>query len=124
MIVKFALQGEMPSKKNNWKPRAGGGMYVPEPIRTQLDDFLWQMKPVVRKYGKALPIAHPVRISARFATNDNEDLDNKFTTLLDLLQKGNVILNDRQVVHISNVIREESRNPQVMVEVEEINEEE
>lgn len=90
----------MPSKKNSWHRGANGGIYVPEGVKSKLDDFLWQLKPVVMKQGKQLPITDICAIDAIFHTCDRLDLDNKLTTLLDLLQKSGCIKNDKQIEEI------------------------
>lgn len=45
-MISFQLIGEMPSKKNAWKRSEDGQVYIPKGMRTELDDFLWQLKSI------------------------------------------------------------------------------
>lgn len=82
------IKGHVPSKKNNWKPRKGGGQYC-----SKADD----MGPLllqVRAQWKRDPLPSAT-VKAVFVVRDlRGDLDNKYTTLQDLLVKGGVIKND------------------------------
>ncbi len=101
--MRFKLEGEMPSKKNGWKPKKGGGSYIPADMQAELDDFLWQLKAVKIDHGITKPLEGSLSISASFyvpAGSKTRDLDNMLTTLQDLLQKGGIIKNDKDINHI------------------------
>lgn len=84
----IAIKGRVPAKKNNWRPRKGGGIYCS--VDHDLDPLLFQ----VQSQWKRKPLERAI-VSAVFTVpNGKADLDNMYTTLQDLLVKGGVIRND------------------------------
>lgn len=92
-MISFIIQGEIPSKKNAWR-RGARGVYIEAEMARQLDQLLLQIK--TRKPPE--PIKELVAIELRFHGKYKTDIDNRVTTLFDLLQKGGVISNDRNVL--------------------------
>lgn len=73
-------------------------MYIPSHVQSRIDDFLWQLKNVRVKHKLYNPIQSRVGIHAIFyVQNNRKDVDNMYTTLQDILQKGGIIENDRSV---------------------------
>lgn len=107
MSVRFKLKGEMPSKKNRWKVGKGGQVFIPKDVKSELDDMLWQLKSV-RSKNVSEPIAEPIKVEVIFYGQYRKDLDNMTTTLLDLLQKSEIIKNDKEVLHIDAKKRNDS----------------
>ena len=97
-MISFTRIGNIPSKKNRWRRGANGNVYIPPEVKSELDDFLWQLKKPKADLGPA--IESEVVIRCIFAGQMAKDLDNMTTTLLDLLQSAEIIKNDRQVVEI------------------------
>lgn len=116
----FTLNGEMPSKKNNWKRSITGQVYVPAEIKDEVDAFLWQLPLIRRERDIQTPITASVRLTAIFYTCKRRDLDNMLTTLQDILQAGKVIKNDVQVVSIHTEKIEVDAHPHVTVSIEEL----
>lgn len=110
MSIKFVLEGEMPSKKNRWSRGKNGQVYIPADVKKELDDFLWQLASIRAKQKIIKPLVGEMRIEVSFyGQGEKKDLDNLFTTLLDLLQKGQIIKNDRYVKQFSVSMWKESR---------------
>lgn len=92
----------MPSKKNNYRHSlASKKVYIPKSIAKEIDYFLWQVKSL-RSKGliPKEPISCNIEVTTLFHGRYNKDLDNMVTTLLDILQKGRIIENDKQVRRI------------------------
>lgn len=97
-MLELTLQGRVPSKKNAWKARARGKHYLPSQIQADIDALVIQAQ-AKRHTLDLKPLAGArIRVSATFYVQDEHiDLDNAFTTLLDVLQKAGIIPNDRYV---------------------------
>lgn len=96
--LSFKLDGEMPSKKNQWKHGAGGQVYIPKDTMSQIDDFLWQIRNIrTRQFITGSIEEKRLRVSVQFYSDEEKDLDNKYTTLQDILQKSGLIKNDKQI---------------------------
>lgn len=97
--LEFTIDGEVPSKKNSWKPRAGGGMYIPAGVQADIDALLWQLKPIRNKMSRA--IAGPIALRLEIVTRTKkQDTDNRHTTMQDVLQMAGIIENDNDVDEI------------------------
>lgn len=92
--ISLELIGVVPSKKNAWK-RGGNHVYLDKDIREELDDLIIQAVSQGRRYG---PIIGKFVALFVFHTSDSKDLDNKTTTLLDVLQSAGIIENDKHNV--------------------------
>lgn len=98
-MIELILQGRVPSKKNAWKARAGGKHYLPSQIQADIDALVIQAQASKHRLDlKPIQGKKRLRVIAEFFVHDEHiDLDNAFTTLLDVLQKAGVIENDRYV---------------------------
>ncbi len=112
----FTLDGTIPSKKNAWKRSRGGGVHIAAPLRAQLDDLTYQLINIRNKSGLKSALDGALRIETVFYEDkvvvtiyvdaegykgQRSDLDNRYTTLQDLLQTARIITNDRQVYKYS-----------------------
>lgn len=127
MDLSIKLMGAMPSKKNAWKRAADGRVYIPEEMRKELDDFLWQLKPIFGRYPKdksyPFPLIGPITVTVTFMMDRRDtkakelDLDNMVTTLLDILQSAQIIKNDKDVVRIMAAKEWHDAQPLCMVDI-------
>ena len=96
-MVCLQLQGPVPSKKNAWR-RGGGNVYLPAKVQADIDALIWQAKAQRPKLDLSDIAGKRVRVDAHFfVPREHKDLDNVFTTLLDVLQKAGVLENDKLV---------------------------
>lgn len=96
-MIELTLMGPVPSKKNAWK-RGRNGVYLPPQAQADIDALVIQGNSV--RHGLKLETIEgkKLHVSAMFVLmREHEDLDNVFTTLLDVLQKANIIANDKLV---------------------------
>lgn len=99
-MIQLTLQGAVPSKKNAWRrPTGRGKAYLPPQIQADIDALVIQAQASKHKYDlKPIHEAKRLRVVAEFhVKKETVDLDNAWTTLLDVLQKAGVILNDKRV---------------------------
>lgn len=97
-MFSFTLLGEMPSKKNNYRHSVTTRrVYIDKAIQIGIDSFLYQLPKIRNKLGIKQPIDAPIVVQIEFYGDLKRDLDNVVTTLLDILQKGQIIKNDKQV---------------------------
>lgn len=90
---KLTLRGPVPAKKNQWAPKAGGGMFLNREAAATIDSLIVQARVQWRKF-KAEPLTRAVVHCTFFIDNGRADGDNRQTTILDVLQKAGVIQND------------------------------
>lgn len=96
---KLRLVGHVPSKKNLYRRRRGGGMYKTRETNALLAPLLLQIRAAWKR-----PPLKSASVHAFFNVLDGRaDLDNKFTCLQDLLVSGGVLENDNiaRIRHIS-----------------------
>lgn len=119
-MISINLEGEMPSKKNNYRhSMRNGRVYIPEGTKILIDFFLWQIIQSRSKTGLTKAIESPVAITIVFYGDNRRDLDNMVTTLLDILQKADVIKNDKQVFRLS-ASKCYNKTPYLTVQIEPI----
>lgn len=97
-VVRVTFPGNVVSKKNNWRPRKTGG------IRSSSDFYDWQdecLREVqamrLRKELPDAPLLGPFACSMRYyppAEKFRLDLDNAYTSCLDVLEKAGILRND------------------------------
>lgn len=90
-LIELVIPGWVPSKKNLLKlTRSGHGYYDPE-VKARLVE----MEEAVRdQWAGREPLVHPA-IGMHFTlASSRSDRDNKFTTVLDALVKGGVLVDD------------------------------
>lgn len=97
-MITFTLQGTVPSKKNAWRRTASGGVYLPDQIQADIDALVILAISQRNKLDVASLKGYTLGVEVKFEVKrQNRDLDNAFTTLLDVLQKAGIIENDRLV---------------------------
>lgn len=73
---------------------------------------------VIRSKWRTKPLEGPVELEIAWFYRVDRDIDAGLKLLLDLLQKQQVYLNDRQVRKITNMtIQEDKKNPRVEVTI-------
>ncbi len=87
---KLTLRGPVPAKKNQWAPKAGGGMFLNREAAASIDSLIVQARAQWRREPLKRAVVHCTFTIA----NGRADGDNRQTTILDVLQKAGVILND------------------------------
>jgi Holliday junction resolvase RusA-like endonuclease len=100
------VKGGVPSKKNDYRRRAGGGMYLPEPVRRELNAIVLQIK---SQWSR--PPLKQARVHAKFYVNDRRsDLDNRYTAISDALVDAGCIEDDN-LAHIDGFSAEAVFDP-------------
>lgn len=91
----ITLIGRVISKKNN---HAGGGkFFITSRAYKQFETgSLWQLKKVKEVYDGEIS----VRLSFMMKGKLDTDLDNMVTSVIDVLQKAGIIVNDKKVMEI------------------------
>lgn len=99
MSVSLRLEGDVPSKKNARKVRYGQAKaYLPGPVQAEIDALLLLAKSQRHKLDLASIAGSKLHVTAHFiGPKEHRDLDNVFTTLLDILQTAGIIENDKLV---------------------------
>ncbi len=98
MSIILELKGTIPSKKNAWRSNPRGRSYLPEQIQADIDALVIQaqnqrhLHPVEPLKGKKLYVG-----AVYYGSVVGKDVDNCYTTLLDVLQKAGIIENDNMV---------------------------
>jgi Holliday junction resolvase RusA-like endonuclease len=88
------IEGHVPSKKNKWKP-GRGRVFLPREAQREIDSLILQVR--MQWQREALEQAE---IRMHFRVRDGRgDLDNKQTTILDVLVKAGVVKND-SIAHL------------------------
>ena len=83
------LFGHVPSKKNTWRPRAGG-IYQRKEVNKELDALILQ----ARSLWKLDPLLHPEMEVTFYVSGGRSDRDNRLSAILDVLVKAGVLAND------------------------------
>ena len=91
-MIELVIEGNIPSKKNLLRFRAGRSKpFYDTDVRMALDDICDQ---VADQWAARAPLLHPARMIVFYGMSELSDRDNKFTTLLDALVGGGVLKND------------------------------
>lgn len=97
----LTIQGNIPNKKDNLRPRKGGGMYYEGKDRRALDGIVFQLQ--TQWKGPPLECAEVTvwlfRKSARF------DPDGQKATILDALKQAGVIVDDNAARSPDSIVR-------------------
>ena len=90
----------IPSKKNQYRRGRGKSFYKPDEIIEFEEDALIQIKEKIAKQKiRNLPFRNPVKIEMFFICDSfRADLDNKFTTIQDLLVWAGILTNDNLLI--------------------------
>lgn len=97
-MIELVLTGVVPSKKNAWRRGNGGKVYLPAQVQADIDALIIQAN--AQRHQLDLKEIAGGRLSVAvifFVPREHKDLDNCFTTLLDVLQKAGIIENDKLV---------------------------
>lgn len=92
----ITVTGRVISKKNN---HAGGGrFFITSKAYKEFETAtLWQLKKVREVYSEEVSIRLSFQMKGRLDT----DLDNMVTSIIDVLQKAGIIVNDKKIVEIN-----------------------
>lgn len=95
-MVTLKLKGEIPVKKNTQRIGKYGGIYKDPDAKAFEEMVGWEIR-----LQRLEPIEGPVRVLVAIrAKRDKRDLDGMVTSILDGLQYGGLIKNDKLVVAI------------------------
>lgn len=110
--VKLVLIGDLPCKKNRIRTGKGSrGHYAPG-VKETLIDLQTQAAIQWRdRNGKLPPLEHPYVIEQMYIFNPAKDRDGIWTTILDVLKKAGVIIDD-SIRHYNGP---EHRHPAILV---------
>lgn len=89
--VTLTLHGHCPSKKNDWERGGAGKMFLPAEVTAQIDTLITQ---ALFHWRIGAPIEHPELTVTFFVAAKRQDQDGMYVTILDVLQKAGVLLND------------------------------
>lgn len=98
----FELRGHVPSKKNQWRPRRGGGIVLDRKARAEIDPLLLQAAAIAHLWGLH-HLEHPRMRVTFYVTNQRSDRDNKLSTLMDILQRAGILKNDN-IAHFNGEV--------------------
>lgn len=88
--VVLTLHGHCPSKKNDWE-RGETGMFLPKEVADQIKILITQ---AMYGWGLRGPVEHPELTVTFFVAAQRQDQDGMYVTILDVLQKAGVLVND------------------------------
>lgn len=105
-MFQCTFTGRIPSKKNRWRRSRSGGVYLPKKEQHDSDIILQEI--IQQRNAQKLwePIAGDLRVTF-WIPRSRSDLDNQITTLLDLLQKARIIVNDKNVTELHSYLTKE-----------------
>ncbi len=89
--VTLVLHGHCPSKKNDWQRGGSGKMFLPEEVTEQINVLITQ---AMYHWRIGAPIEHPELTVTFYVAAKRQDQDGMYVTILDVLQKAGVLLND------------------------------
>lgn len=118
-MIEIKLQGNVPSKKNS-RIRTRSGSYIPNKLFTQWqEEALWQVRAQCKQR-----FLKPVRVDViiYFATMARADLDNRLTSILDMLVEGLVLPDDKwqNVPEISAKAEYRKGDPGALIHIAEL----
>jgi Holliday junction resolvase RusA-like endonuclease len=91
-MVELIIHGNVPSKKNS-RIRTRSGSYIPSAAFAEWQNqALWQVRAQCQQRFLA-PVS--VEVIIYFATKARADLDNRLTSILDMLVEGLVLRDDK-----------------------------
>lgn len=98
MSITLTLKGVVPSKKNAWRRGAHGNVYLPPQVQADIDALVLLAKSQRHKLDLESIADSRLEVVAHFTVpTEQKDLDNVWTTLLDVLQAAEIIKNDKLV---------------------------
>ncbi len=112
MIIKrqliFEIEGNCPVKKNQYQYTRKGGKswgYKPKKVVDYIESALWQLKQQKAKYEVTkMPIENDVAVYLWFEIKERDkDIDGMTTTIYDILQKAEIIKDDKLIVESESI---------------------
>ncbi len=98
--ARLEFPAPIPSKKNKLRPRAGGGQVYDKETKAAIDALGMHAR---IQWGARIPVSHP-SIGFELEYVDHlQDRDGIYTTLLDALKKGGVIVDD-SIKHFNGLV--------------------
>lgn len=94
----------------------GGRFYQDQKVKDWIEASLWELIPQKTKQNLKM-ITGPTEIKMLFECDMRSDIDNMASTVLDLLQKSEIIYNDRQVYFLE-LRRIKSKVPRIVILIE------
>lgn len=91
-MIELVLEGSVPSKKNS-RINRGDGMSFPS--KAFVDWQIEALKQVRRQTRQRFYVPVSVEVIIYFGTNIRADLDNRLTSILDMLVEGLVLRDDK-----------------------------
>lgn len=118
-MVELVLEGNVPSKKNSRINRGDGKSFPSRKYMDWQDDALKQVR-IQTRQRFLKPVA--IEVIIYFGTNTRADLDNRLTSILDMLVEGLVLQDDKwQNVPMMQVQAElRPRKPGAFVRISEL----
>lgn len=95
MEYHFSIPIEVISKKNLWTFSRQGHMYLPKNVADFISNCVLVLINQKKKYPGFIPLKTSIGINLVFYNIRDKDLDNQITTVFDLLQKAQIIENDK-----------------------------
>lgn len=93
LIAEIRLEGSVPSKKNQRINTREGKSFPSKDFVKWQEDAMWQVRSQVRGLRIFVPVSIDVVIY--FGRNSKADLDNRITSILDMLVECMVLRDDR-----------------------------
>lgn len=95
----FTLESKPPSKKNSYS-MGGGRFYQDEKVNVWNDASMYELLPQMRTQQVKM-LTCPIEVVINLQCDMRSDLDNMISTIFDLLQKAQIIKNDRQIYQLT-----------------------
>ncbi len=106
-LHRLRLVGPVPSKKNAWGIRAGGRIGITDrSVQASIDALILQAR---IQWGPRNPLEHPTLDFCFHVTSGSQDRDNQMTTLMDVLTKAGVLMDDNTARCNSRIVLHPSR---------------
>ena len=93
LIAEIRLEGSVPSKKNQRINTREGKSFPSKEFEQWQEDAMWQVRAQVRNLRIYVPVA--IEVTVLFGRNSRADLDNRLTSILDMLVEAMVLRDDR-----------------------------
>ena len=122
-MIRFQILGETPSKKNSKIWTRSGKLIPSRAHQVWHDDALIQLNAQLSTMGDERPqaIEEPVSVTLTFYHGDQirRDSDNQAASIMDVLQDGKVLADDRwQIVRILNIYNHfDKGNARCLIEI-------
>lgn len=117
-MIDLTLTGLVPSKKNAWRRGNGSKVYLPAQVQADIDALVFQAKALRHRLNiKEITGVRLSVVVVFHVPREHKDLDNCFTTLLDVLQKAGIIENDKLVreFHVRECITKEEPKTEIAI---------